>query len=395
MPESKIDRPSTPQSGTDYNSVQNPYNKRTYEETPWDSFVHMLGFRSAYDKAEAERIANYNLWESHHSEQQRQEMYNSAEEVKAREESAGLNPALSGNTIGGGSSDALSSAPATAVAPEADNVVGTIANIGQLAYNAIYSGLNLAMGIAQVKGVKISNDNNLIQQYIDILSAGAHTVQKTHRSVSDFESYPSSIELDASIKTALQEFLPKRLAKKVQLSRGLLQNSDYGKGFIAGIQNSSAGEIASAFGSQKLVSGTKHNRTLGTLEPVTDFVSKVADIQINYAEKIYTEMANLKYNRDKSQFEYEISSYDFMKAQKELMDDMFSVTREMIGSMRSRAEGKDGFLKWLNQGMLVGLSTLMSGVLPSISVGSSGSESWKSGNNGGSTSFGKNFGISF
>ena len=183
--DSKIQESKTPQNGKDYNAVLNPYNTRTYEETGWDKFVSSLGFRSAYDRAEAERLANYNLWESQHAEQQRQEMYNSAHEVKQREEEAGLNPALSGQTIGGGSSDALSSAPNVATSPDATDVnavASTITSLANGAAGAVQTALNFVSSFQQIRGIKLDNDNKdaqLVQTLFDLSNSILDNTQST------------------------------------------------------------------------------------------------------------------------------------------------------------------------------------------------------------------------
>lgn len=279
MSESKIASPSAPQSGTDYNSVENPYNRRTYEETPWDSFVHMLGFRSSYDKSEAERLSNYNLWESTHSEQQRQEMYNSAEEVKAREEAAGLNPALSGQTIGGGSSDALNNAPNNPTSVDTNGKEAI--NFAQHCLLGLQTGVQFATGLASLTGIKIGNDISSIQKALEELGLGEAYITKFAKTLPDDADVQSdeTTKLFHSFISASADFLPKHMQSKFRQHVGMMWNSDYGKYLRAKVKSQAADSVVEASAKQRVLTGFDTSQDTDLFIPFSEVAKDLSDTQ--------------------------------------------------------------------------------------------------------------------
>ncbi len=371
---SGIASPSTPSSGTDYAAVQNPYNERTYKETGWDRFVSSLGFRSAYDVAEAERLANYNLWESQHAEQQRQEMYNSAQEVKQREEDAGLNPALSGNTIANaGASDALSNAPNAPVRPEPTPVMETFAKVAEFAQGTVGLGLQLAEGIAHVRGLSLENSSKDISNLKGIFSLGEEEVKKLLSTfpTSDKEVGNDFDTLVNSVVTASSDRIPKRYRRQYKNYVGMLLNSNYGKGMRASVINESAGAVAEASGNQEVLSNFKFDNSDGSLAPLSKFTRSIAELQSDIAKDVFGKFAKLKFDRDTHQYQYEMTSFQFQLAQKEMMDKIMATMRNLVDSLSEGTKSKNFIEKSVSTGLLGAASYMMMGLFPDIKISDS------------------------
>lgn len=270
---------SEPSSGTDYTAVQNPYANRTYSETAWDRFVSLLGFRSSYDKAEAERLANSNLWESQHSEQMRQEMYNSASEVKAREEAAGLNPALSGQTIGGGSSDALNNAPNTPTSVETNGQEAI--NFAQHCLLGLQTGVQFATGLASLTGIKIGNDISSIQKALDEIGLGEDYITKFAQTLPDDSDIDSdeTTKLFHSFISSSADFLPKHMQSKFRQHVGMMWNSDYGKYLRAKVKSQATDSVVEASAKQKVLTGFDTSQDTDLFIPFSEVAKDLSDTQ--------------------------------------------------------------------------------------------------------------------
>lgn len=272
---------SVPSSGTDYTSVQNPYANRTYSETAWDRFVSLLGFRSSYDKAEAERLAKSNLWESQHSEQQRQEMYDSASEVKAREELAGLNTALSGQTLGGGSSDAMNNAPNTPTSIETNGQEAV--NFAQHCLLGIQTGVQFATGLASLTGIKIGNEISSIQKALQEIGLGEEYITKFSKTLPDDADITADDEntkkLFHSFVSAASDFLPKNMQNKFRQHVGMMWDSDYGKYLRARIKSQAADSVVEASGKQKVLTGFDSSQDTGLFIPFSEVAKDLSDVQ--------------------------------------------------------------------------------------------------------------------
>ena len=151
----------TPQSGTDYSAVQNPWSTQYIKNTWWDKLVHGLGFNSAYDKAEANRKQNEAEWDSANQEKIRSELYNSAPEVVQRENEAGLNPNLSGSALGGGSSDM--NVPDFQQSPALAEYNAQNEKISNGLISVIETGFSIATGMINAQGVIFSKSWRLLK----------------------------------------------------------------------------------------------------------------------------------------------------------------------------------------------------------------------------------------
>ncbi len=298
-----IQESKTPQSGTDYSSVINPYNQRTYNETPWDRFVSSLGFRSSYDKAEAERLANYNLWESQHSEQQRQELYNSASEVKQREEEAGLNPALSGQTIGGGSSDALNNAPNIPTSIETNG--NEAVNFAQHCLLGIQTGIQFATGLASLTGIKIGNNISSIQQALNEIGLGEDYITKFAQTLPDDADISSddTTKLFHSFIAASADFLPKKMQSKFRQHVGMMWNSDYGKYLRAKVKSNAADSVVEASAKQRVLTGFDTSQDTDLFIPFSDVAKDLSDVQYSLYLASLKTVPNKQLLRDLSEFD--------------------------------------------------------------------------------------------
>lgn len=368
--DSKIQESKTPQNGTDYSSVVNPYNIRTYNETGWDKFVSSLGFRSAYDKAEAERLANYNLWESQHAEQQRQEMYNSASEVKAREESAGLNPALSGQTIGGGSSDALASAPAVAVSPDAtdiNSVTSTITSLANGAAGAVQTALNFVSSFQQIRGIKLDNDNKdaqLVNSLIDLSNSILDNMSKTEQNIDG----PGEVTYPELFKFA-SRVLPGRQRKRFE---EIFKKTAYGnknRKRVADQINSTAPAVLSAVGNQEYLNGTQLDLNSSSFRPLREFTIDITETLFDISKKTYKNIPQLQYESDKSRLEFEKSQFEAGRQHKNIDYDVFSAMDKLTSKLEYYSNHGSELEKAISLGLLFGMSLKMADMLPHVRIG--------------------------
>lgn len=367
---SGIATPSTPSSGTDYASVQNPYNNRTYNETPWDKFVSSLGFRSAYDKAEAERLANYNLWESQHAEQQRQEMYNSAKEVKQREEDAGLNPALSGQTIGGGSSDALSSAPSVATSPDStdiNSVASTITSLANGAAGAVQTALNFVSSYQQIRGIKLDNDNKdaqLVQTLVDLSNSILDNMQTTEENTdrNGQVTYPQIFKFASRLFSGRQKKRFEDIFKQTA-------HGNKNRKRVADQINSTAPAVLSAVGNQQFLNGTQLDLNSSSFRPLREFTIDITDTLFDLSKMTYENIPKLQYESDKSRLQYEKSQYDAGKQHQNIDKNVFSVMSNLTEKLEYYSTHGTEFEKVISLGLLFGMSLQMSNMLPQIHLG--------------------------
>ncbi len=390
--DSKIQESKTPQNGKDYNAVLNPYNTRTYEETGWDKFVSSLGFRSAYDKAEAERLANYNLWESQHAEQQRQELYNSAQEVKQREEDAGLNPALSGQTIGGGSSDALSSAPHVPTSPDATDVnavASTVTSLANGAAGAVQTALNFVSSFQQIRGIKLDNDNKdaqLVQSLFELSNTILDNTNSTEENIdrNGEVTYPQIYKFASRIFSGRQKKRFEEIFKKT--ARG-----NKNRKRVADQINTTAPAVLSAVGNQQFLNGTQLDLNSSSFRPLREFTIDITDTLFNLSKKTYENIPKLQYETDTSRLEYENSQYDAAKQHQNIDKDVFSAMDKLTSKLEYYSTHGTELEKVISLGLLFGMSLQMSQMLPQINVSSG--NSWREGKFGGSSN--RSFGINW
>lgn len=390
---------NNPQSGTDYNAVSNPYDTSYIKQTFWDKVANAFGARSSYDIAESERLQNQALWNSQMSETKRQELYNSAAEVRAREEAAGLNPALSGQTIGGGSSDNMSNAPMNVISPQAQPLLKGMQDLGTTATQVVQLGLGLATGMAQLEGINLSNASQEITNLFSLFGLAENEIKAYSTTVPFGKSFEDMKPVDyqdnlmRSIEAAY--IGPKRYKHKYGNIVGSLINSDYGKGLIASIINKSTPEVVNASGNQRILGNFNRQNIGNEFKPITDFTTSISKVQSDLFQKIYSDYAELKYNHETHQFEYEISSYDYMKANREMNDKIMNTMRNLVSSLSEQAQHGKGPEKFFSNGLLMAMSVLMQNMLPNISIGSSNGSSWREGNFSGSQNSSKSFGLTW
>ena len=385
---------NNPQSGTDYNSVSNPFDTSYIKQTFWDKIANAFGARSSYDIAESERLQNQALWNTQMAETKREELYNSAAEVKAREEAAGLNPALSGQTIGGGSSDALQSAPMQAIKPQEQPALQAVEKLGSAATQAVQIGLSLATGIGQIKGINLSNDMqefNILKSMFGLSSDYLEKFATTNKTDNLTSLEDGITQLQSSIVSASQDYVPKRYRTKFSSMVGTMLNSNYGKGLVSSIINKSTPEVVSASGNQKILSNFSLLNGNTALKPLDVFSKQITNAQIDLYREMYRDLPKLQYNSEKGQLEYNISAFDFEKKMKIMNEKTFSVMQNLVSKMEELTRTGNGFQKILSNSLLLGLSTVMMGLLPNVNV-SSGS-SWREGKLGGSQNH--SFGITW
>lgn len=362
---------STPSSGTDYAAVQNPYTNSYLKENAWDRFVSSLGFTSAYDKAEAVRKANYDAWESEHSEQMREDMYNSASEVAQREREAGLNPNLSGSAIGEGTDP--SSAPTAEKSPMSESA-NMITDFGEMMRNVVGTGLQMANGITSVIGNVISNDNMNYANVANMFGMAEDTISKL-TSTFNFSSDDLSPEekaneiLEASgVARVSKSLMSKRQYKKYSQVLSRMVSSNYGKGLLADSINDSAPKIAKSSANAKILKEFKQDFQENDFKPLSDFAKGITDAQIK-AMKIRLDdlpEADAKADLEESNARYNSASYT--NSYKHIQEIFMKALEGLVIDLESYSTSGTRGQQVMATGLLSALGGVMMTGLPQISI---------------------------
>lgn len=165
----------------------NPYANRTYNTSPWQQFLGMMGFRTEKDAFIENMQTQAAEYDAQLALMQYENKYNSPAEQVARMRAAGLNPDLDGGSgIHSGNTDGLPSDPSTPM-----QTTGEEGTLGQIA-SGIMSIFSSAVGIvSNFQGIKARNLQN------DILA-----IQK------DKEAFGLSSSVSEYAKDSLQFLLP-------------------------------------------------------------------------------------------------------------------------------------------------------------------------------------------
>lgn len=369
---------STPSSGTDYGAVQNPYTNSYLKENAWDRFVSSLGFTSAYDKAEAVRKSNYDAWESEHSEQIREDMYNSASEVVQREREAGLNPNLSGSAIGQGTDP--SSAPTSVKSPMSESA-NMITDFGEMMRNVVGAGLQMADGITSVIGKVISNDNmsyanvaNMFGLAEDSISKLSSTVNLGNDDLNDEEKLLQMLD-EVGVTSVSRNIMSKRQYKKyTQVLRRMLK-SNYGKELLADSINSSAPKIASASANQKIIKEFNQDMRENDFKPLSDFAEGITEAQIEAMKIRMKDLPMSDAQADLEESNARKNSASYTNSFKSIQDIFLKALEGQVKKLQSYSTSGTRGQQALATGLLSALGGVMMTGLPQISISDSQSDS--------------------
>lgn len=165
----------------------NPYANRTYNESPWQQFLGMMGFRTQADAFKENMQTQAAEYDAQIAMMQYQNEYNSPQNQVARMRAAGINPDIDGGKgIDSGNTDGLPQDPSTPM-----QTTGEEGTLGQVA-SGIMSIFSSAVGIvANFQGIKAKGLQN------DILA-----IQK------DKEAFGLSSSVSEFAKDSLEYLLP-------------------------------------------------------------------------------------------------------------------------------------------------------------------------------------------
>lgn len=359
---------STPQSGTDYSSVQNPYSHQYISQTFWDKLVHGLGFNSAYDKAEAARKQNEAEWNSAQQEQIRSEKYNSAAEVVQRENEAGLNPNLSGSALGGGSSDM--NVPDFQQSPALAEYNAQNERISNGLISVIQTGFSIATGMINAQGVmastagkNIANTGAQIQNYLTAVGAA----DKTHEL---FKGWNNSFDPSVASHLPFYNAMPAGYRDIFADAYNFIDKSHRGKARAA---QQISGATKSMLESASL---TPIYRGLDTdkddlFKPVSNTVKILTDAQLSIQKMYWNEIAKARSKADLSEAGAREAGAESLKLSKESQKIMFEAFNKVCEKLKQEMEHGNFFTKSLSMGLLTAAAAYSSNMLPSISIGNS------------------------
>lgn len=367
---------TTPQSGTDYNAVSNPYTKQYIRNTWWDKLIHGLGFNSAYDKAEAARKQNEAEWNSAQQEQIRAELYNSSPEVVQRENEAGLNPNLSGSAVGGGSSDM--NVPDFQQSPALAEYNSQNEKISNGLMSVIETGFSIATGMINAQGVmastagkKIANTGAQIQNYLTAIGAA----DKTHEL---FKGWNNSFDPSVASHLPFYNAMPAGYRDIFADAYNFIDKSHRGKARAA---QQISGATKSMIESASL---TPIYRGLDTdkddlFKPVSNTVKILTDAQLKIQKMYWNEIGKARAKADLEEAGAREAGAESLKLSKESQKIMFEAFNKVCEKLKQEMEHGNFFTKSLSMGLLTAAAAYSSNLLPSIAIGNSSSYNERTG----------------
>lgn len=123
----------------------NPYTeeKMTQQQTVWDRFANVLGFRSAYDIARDQRSQAAAEYDAQIAQLKGEDEYNTPAAQAARMEAAGINPAITGGVEGGQAAEFAQEQTTPEVTPDEN-----LTKIGSL-MNGVAQAVTMASGMIE------------------------------------------------------------------------------------------------------------------------------------------------------------------------------------------------------------------------------------------------------
>lgn len=215
--------------GYDDLASSNPYANVSYYESPWQKFLHTLGFRTGKDAY----LENMRLQAAEYDnallQKEYNETYDSPLEQASRERAAGLNPNLTGNVSSGESADLPSDENPPAAAEDDMNSVVSFANgvmnCVQVAYGLAGNVISMAGAIEDVKGKKLANrlsSWNLGQQLSNFAEDAVYRNLPAGLNIRDFHEVNNYYNL---LKRQYGDFMSKKDFKRfIQLANDFQNN---------------------------------------------------------------------------------------------------------------------------------------------------------------------------
>lgn len=372
---------SAPASGTDYSAVKNPYATQHLKKTWLDhliSFMSMGGIASPWDKAEAQRLANYDAWESQHSEQQRQELYNSAQEQVERERDAGINPDLSGDVSAGESAEGLMDNYPFKSSYDAFNE--SQKQFSDVMMSALQFGMGALQSVFQIKELKTAIDSRELEASDKILGLSEDAIKKFSSLVKD-KSY-NQIEdvFDGNVNLWVEkEFapfmfgMPKRYRKRFRDSVAKMLVSDYGKQLRANVTSDTADAVVSALGKQDVVNDIGFDFEKGLLTPMSDITTRISKAQMSAYEKYNSEMVDLQTKVDEKKLTTEDAEIEAQNYVAGIRSSMLDALKDIFDYAHEKYKDGNTIQKIFGGGFLSAMAAYTQGMLPNISFSTSGS----------------------
>lgn len=375
---------TTPQSGQDYSSVQNPWSTQYLHESAWDKLVHDLGFNSAYDKAEAQRKQNETEWNSAQQEKIRSEKYNSAAEVVDRENAAGLNPNLSGSAVGGGSSDMnvpdFQQSPALAeYSSQNDKISNGLISVISTGFS-IATGMINAQGVmASTAGKKIANQGAQIQNYLTAIGAA----DKTHEL---FKGWNNSFNPSVASHLPFYNSMPADYRDIFADAYNFIDKSHRGKARTAQQISGATNSMLQAASLSPIYRGLDTDKD-ELFKPVTKTVQILTDAQLDIQKMYWNEIGKARAKADLSEAGAREAGAESLKLSKDSQKIMFEAFNKVCEALKKEMEKGNFFTKSLSMGLLTAAAAYSQNLLPSISIGNSSSNNWQTGEQRTTSSF--------
>lgn len=372
---------STPQSGTDYSAVKNPYAVQHLKRTYGDyllKFFTMGAVPTPWEKAEAQRLANYDAWESQHSEQQRQELYNSAQEQVERERAAGINPDLAGDVSAGDSAEGLMDNYPFKSSYDAFNE--SQKQISDVVTTALQFGMGALKSIYDIKELKTAIDSRELDASEKLLGLSEDAITKFSKLNRDLpydsidEAYGGNVALWVQDNFAPFMYgLPKRYRKRFRDSVSRMLLSDYGKKLRSDLTSDTADSVISALGKQDVVNDVGFDAEKGLLTPMTDVTTRISKAQMDAYEKYNSKIVDLQTKVDENKLTTEDAEIEAQKYVAGIRSSMLDALKDIFDYAHEKYKDGNTIQKIFGGGFLSAMAAYTQGMLPNISFSTSGS----------------------
>lgn len=364
---------TAPQSGTDYTAVKNPYAtqylKRNYGDYLW-KFITMGGGITPWEKAEAERKQNYDKWEAEHAEQQRQEMYNSAEEQAERMRDAGINPNLSSELDAGTASESAS--PKPNYGDQFEQFNQTQAQLSDALFSSIQTALAVCSGVAQVQNLGAITEGKDVETFDKLFGISEEVVKKLSSTYPNLDNRVfdgDTQKLEAAYApyfTALDSLSLKSRKRAMSIIKNLY-SSDYGMQLRAETKSKAVDAIKDALSKQEYLSGIAFNAD-NVIKPMTALTRSITKIQQDSYFFYNSEMIELQKKFDAGKISYEQLVQDNDKILARCKEKMFKSLQNEINyySKNPQFQGSDRFNNLFLTSSLAQLAAYSVNFLPTI-----------------------------
>lgn len=371
---------STPKSGTDYSAVKNPYATQHLKRNFGDylfKFLTLGTLPTPWEKAEAQRLANYDAWESQHSEQQRQEMYNSAQEQVERERVAGINPDLSGDVSAGESAEGLmDNYPFKSVY---DVFNDSQKQVSDVVTTALSFGMGALKSVFDIKELKTAIDSRELDASEKLLGLSEDAIKKFSligNSFSDSITDDYGGDINSWVQDNFAPFmygLPKRYRKRFRDSVSRMLLSDYGKKLRSDLTSDTADSVVNALGKQDVVKDVGFDVENGLLTPMTDVTTRISKAQMDAYEKYNSKIVELQSKVDENKLTTEDAEIEAQKYVASIRQNMLDALKDIFDYAHEKYKDGNTIQKIFGGGFLSAMAAYTQGMLPNISFSTSGS----------------------